>query len=178
MNEAAPREEWGFAFGKPQGPFSKLLVLKLLDAATMSRYAFITRSIGGSMAIGDLAAKIKIRRRLQGPNVTPVVSCRSTKYRTSFNPNDLRPHFEPLRWIELKGDAALAKPAEPLKLEGSTAAPAVPETKPAEPLKAATAAAPTMPTTTSAPIAPEAKPLGAPVTEPALSEELDDKIVF
>jgi hypothetical protein len=179
MNASAPQEEWGFAFGKPQGPYGKILVLKLLDDATMERYAFVTKSIGGSIAIGDLTDKIKIRRRLQGPNVTPVISCRSTLFRTSFNPNDRRPHFVPLRWIELKGDAALAKPVEPLQLvEGSTTAPIVPEAKPAEAVKVETATAPTMPTATSAPIAPEAKPLGAPVTEPALSEEIDDKIVF
>jgi hypothetical protein len=156
-----------------------VLVLKLLDAVTMDRYAFITKSGGGGVAIGDLTDKIKIRRRLQGPNVTAVVSCRSTLWRTSFNPNDRRPHFVPLRWIELKGDAALAKPAEPLKLvEGSTTAPIIPEAKPAEAVKLEPVAAPTMPAAASAPIVPEAKPLGAPVADPTRQEELDDKIVF
>jgi hypothetical protein len=159
MNEAAPRSEWGIGLnGLPQGPYNRALILKLLDLVTMDRYAFVTKSLGGQIAIGDLSDKTKIRRRLQGPCVTPVVSCRSTLFKTRYNPHDRRPHFEPLRWIELKGDAALAQPAKPLQLTGDQAAPIAPKTE--------------------APIAPATAPLGVTVPEPTMQQELDDKVVF
>ena len=76
MNEAAPREEWGTGLnGKPRRALRRVLVLKLLDAATMDRFAFITSSVGGSIAVGDLSAKCKIMRQLQGPQRAPVVTC-------------------------------------------------------------------------------------------------------
>src|SRR5262249_1156044 len=70
MNEKTPREEWGTGLdGKPQGPYSLVLVLKLLDPISMDRFAFITSSKGGAIAIGDLADKTKIMRRFRGPGV-------------------------------------------------------------------------------------------------------------
>ena len=56
--------------GQPQGPYSRALILKLLSLETMDRYAFVTKSLGGQIAIGDLSDKVRIRRRLQGPYVT------------------------------------------------------------------------------------------------------------
>ena len=58
MNEAAPREEWGTDLnGNPVGPYVRVLVLKMLDAKTMDRFAFVTSSVGGSIAVGDLSDK-------------------------------------------------------------------------------------------------------------------------
>jgi hypothetical protein len=165
MNEKAPKEEWGFAFGKPQGPYNKLLILKLLDPETMDRFAFVTRSLGGSIGIGDLTDKIKIRRRLQGAGVVPVVCCRTRPWKTSYNPNDRRPHFEPRRWIKLDGEGEqLPKPAEPPKLVTAIAAPIVPEAAPKP--------------TASATVVPAAAPIGQPVAEPTRKEELQDDIIF
>ena len=86
------------------------------------------------------------------------MSCRSTLFKTRYNPHDRRPHFEPLRWIELTGDATLAQSAKPLQLAGDQAAPIAPNTE--------------------APIAPAKAPLGVTVPEPTLQEELADKVVF
>ena len=60
MNEAAPRSEWGIGLnGQPQGPYSRALILKLLSLETMDRYAFVTKSLGGQIAIGDLSDKVE-----------------------------------------------------------------------------------------------------------------------
>src|SRR5262249_23346065 len=87
MNEAAPKEEWGTdLYGYPVGPYVRVLVLKLLDAATMDRYAFVTSSIGGMIAFGDISDKVKLVRRLKGVHVTVAVTCEAGKMRSSYNP--------------------------------------------------------------------------------------------
>ena len=116
MNEAAPKDEWGIGLnGQPQGPFTHMLILKFLDAETFDRYAFVTNSQGGGVAVGDLTDKCKIARRINGPNVTAVVTCHSTRWQTKFNPHGKRPDFRVERWMPLDGDKQLAKPTEPPK---------------------------------------------------------------
>jgi short chain dehydrogenase len=112
MNEAAPKDEWGIGLnGQPQGPFTHVLILKFLDAKTYDRYAFVTNSQGGGVAVGDLTDKCKIARRINGPNVTAVVTCHSTRWVTKFNPHGKRPDFR-IAWggqaIAVKGDVAKA----------------------------------------------------------------------
>jgi hypothetical protein len=52
MNRTAPQAEWSVGLdGKPQGPYTLVLVLKLLDPINMDRFAFITSSKGGAIAI-------------------------------------------------------------------------------------------------------------------------------
>jgi hypothetical protein len=115
MNEAAPREEWGTDLnGNPVGPYVRVLVLKMLDAKTMDRFAFVTSSVGGSIAIGDLSDKTKVMRRLNGPNVAPVVSCSTTNFKTRYSMRK-RPDFRVLRWIALGGDGGGLPKPEPAK---------------------------------------------------------------
>jgi hypothetical protein len=72
MNEAAPREEWGPDLnGKMVGPYARILVLKLYDASTMDRYVFVTGTLGGMIAFGDISDKIKLIRRQKGKDTTP-----------------------------------------------------------------------------------------------------------
>jgi hypothetical protein len=150
MNEAAPREEWGTDLnGNPVGPFVRVLVLKMLDASTMDRFAFVTSSVGGSIAVGDLSDKTKVMRRLNGPNVVPVVSCNVTNFKTRFSMRK-RPDFRLVRWIALGGDSGLPKPAE----QKTLAAPA------------------------PAPVKKKAVGIGTVVAEPTLKQEANDEIPF
>ena len=115
MNEAAPREEWGTDLnGNPVGPYVRVLVLKMLDANTMDRFAFVTSSVGGSIAVGDLSDKTKVMRRLNGANVTPVVSCSITNFKTRFSLKSVREHqaglqsFRSMRRIDARRKNASA----------------------------------------------------------------------
>lgn len=150
MNEAAPREEWGTDLnGNPVGPYVRVLVLKLLDASSMDRFAFVTSSVGGSIAVGDLSDKTKVMRRLNGPNVAPVVSCNITNFKTRFSMRK-RPDFRVLRWIALGGDSGGGLPAP-------------------EPAKSLAAPAPVS----------KALGIGTPVAEPTLKQEMDgDEVPF
>ena len=159
MNEAAPRDEWGKDLnGNPVGPFTRVLVLKLLDAQTMERFAFVTSSVGGSIAVGDLSDKCKIMRRFKGPNAVPVVSCSTTLFKTKFGTRK-RPDLRVLRWIELKDDGGgeLPKPEQPKQIEQP------------KPMKMAAAPASTF-----------GKPLsfGAPLEPPTTKQEMEDEIPF
>jgi hypothetical protein len=149
MNEAAPREEWGTDLnGNPVGPYVRVLVLKMLDVKTMDRFAFVTSSVGGSIAIGDLSDKTKVMRRLNGPNVAPVVSCSVTNFKTRFGLRK-RPDFRVSRWIALGGDGGGG----------------LPKPESAKPL-----AAPT-------PVS-KALGIGTPVASPTLKQEMEDEVPF
>ena len=157
VNEAAPREEWGTDLnGNPVGPFVRVLVLKMLDVKTMERFAFVTSSVGGSIAIGDLSDKTKIMRRFNGPNVVPVVSCNTTNFKTRYATRK-RPDFRVLRWMTLGGDSGGELPK--------------PEQK--------TLAAPTVaPKTSLQPAIGKPATFGAPVEPPTLKQETGDEVPF
>jgi hypothetical protein len=127
MNEEAPREEWGpdpFNPGNMVGPYSGVLVLKFIEEPALNRYAFITKSLGGCIAVGDLSDKIKIMRRLHGPDVTAIVSPQTTLWKTRFSVRK-RPHFQVVGWRKLGSDGngePLPPPKTPLTL-GTTVAP-------------------------------------------------------
>ena len=72
-------------------------------------------------AVGDLTDKCKIARRINGSNVTAVVTCHSTRWSTKFNPHGKRPDFRVERWMPFDGDRQLTKPVEPSKLIASPA---------------------------------------------------------
>ena len=203
MNEAAPQEEWGIGLdGRPQGPYTHVLILKFLDVETFNRYAFITNSMGGGVAVGDLTDKCKIARRIHGPNVTAVVTCHSTRWQTKFNPHGKRPDFRIKRWMPLDGDGGkrLVMPTEALK----SITPPPPATEPMTSAPVADAAPPTAPasapqTETVPPVAPASVTPTAPVPPtpgatlstigpaglslktvpaPTRAQELDDQVPF
>jgi hypothetical protein len=124
MNEEAPKEEWGTDLnGNPAGPYSRVLVLKFIEEPALTRFAFVTQSIGGSIAVGDLCDKIKIMRRLHGPEVTAIVSPQTTLFKTRFGVRK-RPNFEVVAWRKLGGEGGGKLPAAPQPLTlGTTVAP-------------------------------------------------------
>jgi hypothetical protein len=132
MNEKAPREEWGTDLnGNPVGPYVRVLVLKLIEEEpALARFAFVTSSIGGNIAIGDLSDKIKIMRRLHGPSITAIVSPQTTLFKTRFGVRE-RPHFEAVAWRKLGGASGGGEPLpptkEPLTLGTSVAPPTLKE---------------------------------------------------
>ena len=185
MNEAAPKDEWGIGLnGQPQGPFTHALILKFLDAKTYDRYAFVTNSQGGGVAVGDLTEKSKISRRINGSNVTAVVTCHSTRWSTQFNPHGKRPDFRVERWMPLDGDRQLTKPVEPSKLiappatEPSASSPATEtsastaEAETSPPITPAPATDPTVTLSTMGPSGPSLKTVPAPTR----AQDLDDEI--
>jgi hypothetical protein len=182
MNRAAPQAEWGVGLnGQPQGPYTLILVLMLLDVKTMDRFAFVTPSKGGALAVGDLSDKVKFMRRFRGPDVTPVVTLHTMPFRIArLNITRKRPDFRVVRWIKL-GDAggdSLPTPEAPKPLAGPELAPAE---KPAvalvKPAAQGSSAGPGPETFASATLRPPPVVLGSAVQEPTLAEEMGGEAV-
>jgi hypothetical protein len=117
MNAKVPRKEWiEGPDGKPRGPYQAQHVVYLLDPKPMDKYTFPTGTTGGRIAVGDLRDKIVWRRRLQGPNVYPVITLSDTFFPTRYGGRQ-RPHFEIMRWVRLGGEGgeveALPPPTPP-----------------------------------------------------------------
>ena len=188
MNDAAPREEWGVDLNNnPVGPYTLVLVLKLINV-TLDRFAFITNSVGGSIAIGDLSDKTRIMRRFRGPNVSPVVSLGVTTFRTNFGPKK-RPDFRIVRWITLSADVLpgpdrpTAAPTPAIGRHDAVATSTIavvdqpaPAPAAATPAAAPAAAAQSAPTLAAA--VREGVTLGTPVDPPSLKEEMADDLPF
>jgi hypothetical protein len=191
MNEEAPREEWGVNLnGDPVGPYVGVLMLKLLEESKFNRFAFVTSSIGGGIAVGDLCDKIKIARRLDGPNMTAVVSLRTTlfKIRYAVAPRK-RPHFEIVGWRKLGGEGdggeqlpkpevkPIAGPTTPAAATGAGDTQRSPAPRGAAAQLEAFAGAPsTAPSTT--PATAPSMTLGTPVQPPTLQKETGDEVPF
>ena len=77
----------------------------------MDRFTYVTGTVGGNMAVGDLSDKIKTMRRLRGEQVYPVVTLADTHMKTRFGGRQ-RPHFKIARWVQLGGNGT-ALPAPP-----------------------------------------------------------------
>jgi hypothetical protein len=166
MNEKAPKEEWGLDFNdNPAGPYKLVLVLKLMSEVGLDRLAFLSQSKGGGVGIGDLTDKIKFMRRQSGPDVVPVVSLRTAPWPIKrLKVVKKRPHFHIVRWIKLGGGGVKLPTPEP-----SAELPAPRWTGPPAPAQAPLAPA-------QAPAA--SVPIGTPVREPTLQEEMKDSIPF
>src|SRR5262249_25907505 len=135
MNDQAPREEWGTDLsGNPTGPFVLVLLLKLIDTVTLDRFAFITNTIGGSIAVGDLSDKTKIMCELRGANVKPVISLGVTTFKSAkFGPRK-RPDFRPVRWLALNTSVPPQPKAAPaIEHQKTVTAPPVAPTTPPVP---------------------------------------------
>jgi hypothetical protein len=189
MNDAAPREEWGVDLNNnPVGPYTLVLVLKLINGLTLDRFAFITNSVGGSIAIGDLSDKTRIMRRFRAPNVSAVVSLGVTTFRTNFGPKK-RPDFRIVRWTRLSPDVlpgpdrSIAAPTPAVGRYEPVATPTIaPVDQPAPAPAAGTPAAAPAAAAQSAPALAaavrEGVTLGMPVDPPSLKEEMADDLPF
>jgi hypothetical protein len=167
MNEAAPREEWSNDLnGNPRGPYVRVLLLKLVDLISLTRYVFVTQSGGGGAAIGDLADKVRIMRRFRGPGVVPEISLSKTLFSPKFHRN--RPDFIVTKWLRFgASDGGSLPPVKPTP----ELPPANDNTQPAS-AQAVNDTPRTPPVTTPTQVKIET------VEEPSLAEELKDAVPF
>jgi hypothetical protein len=120
-NEAAPKSEWRDKFGQFVGPWEMQYLVYLIDAFSLDKITFPTNSIGGGIAVRELADKVAWMRRYKGPKVSAVITLADTFFNTKYGGRQ-RPHFQIVRWIgfDTGGDNAL--PAPKPTLEGGAAA--------------------------------------------------------
>jgi hypothetical protein len=137
-NAASPKSEWGEDFnGNPKGPWQFQYIVYLLNPDTMDRFTFPTGTVGGGIAVRELADKVKWMRRFKGDKVCAVVELSDIFMNTRFGGRQ-RPHLAIKRWVAL-GAAALPPPAAE-----QTALPAAALQPKAESLPMETVAEPTL----------------------------------
>jgi hypothetical protein len=115
LNDATPKTEWREDMnGKLVGPYQKQQVVYLLDLNTMEKFTYVTSTVGGNMAIGDLSDRIRTMRRWRGGQIYPVVTLSKTFMPTRFGGRQ-RPAFKIMNWIFMGGGGtALPAPESPL----------------------------------------------------------------
>jgi hypothetical protein len=168
LNAKTPRSEWREGFGNMVGPWQCSWVIYLLNPLTGDKFTYVTSTVGGHMAVGDLSDKIRVMRRLRGARVYPVVTLSDTHMQTKFGGRQ-RPDFKVVRWVALEGDTALPAPETPraLPAQEQSAAAVVPSTTAPEPKPKKSAAGKKVDTSGM-----------TVVEEPSTEEVLGDKIRF
>lgn len=110
LNASCPKEEWREGLSGPVGPWQRQALLYLLDPQTADKITYVTSTVGGNLAIGDLSDRIRTMRQLRGGGLFPVVVLSDTFMRTRFGGRQ-RPHFKVMRWVRFGGEGAAALPA-------------------------------------------------------------------
>jgi hypothetical protein len=99
LNEACPKAEWTEGpSGEKRGPWQNQHVVYLLDPLTMARFTYATGTVGGTIAVRDLAERTTWMRKYRGESVYPVVTLSDTFMPTRFGGRQ-RPFFKIMRWI-------------------------------------------------------------------------------
>jgi hypothetical protein len=118
LNDAAPPEEWREVFGRRFGPWQKGQIVYLLDWKTARPYTYPAFTVGGSKAVRELRDSVRIARRVEGPDVYPVVTLSDAAFKTSYGARR-RPHFNVKRYETLKANArSLQAPPEIRRAQG------------------------------------------------------------
>ena len=163
-NEETPRNEWKTGpDGQPCGPWQAQHIVYLLNPETMDKYSFPVGTIGGSIAVRDLVDKVQWMRRYRGAHVYPVVVLSDCFMNTRFG-GRRRPNFIIKRWIAFGEDQQLLPAVAPKALPPTTVEGALD-------IFAATSTS-----TSTQPKTQQPKTEPKTVSEPSLSEELNDSI--
>jgi hypothetical protein len=112
-NNQIPRKDWIDGPNGLTGPWQKENVFYSVDLKTMSKFTFLTHTIGGGIAIRDFRDKIVLMRKVRGQGVFPIIKLSRVWW--NVRGGRWRPHFEIVRWVRLGADGgseveALPKP--------------------------------------------------------------------
>jgi hypothetical protein len=85
LNKQFPVEQWAIGLdGKPRPPWSKYLLLYLLDTSTAALYNFTNNTIGTRMMISAIEDRTRWGRALFGDDVMPLVKLTDRTLTTKF----------------------------------------------------------------------------------------------
>jgi hypothetical protein len=115
MNEQCPKSEWREGFNCLQGPWQAARAVYFVDLKTMTRYTWVTSTVGGSIAIRDLVDRVDMMRRFKGMHVFAVVTLTDVHMNTRFGGRQ-RPCLLVKNWVLLDGSGAALPVSEKLAL--------------------------------------------------------------
>jgi hypothetical protein len=160
--------------GAPEHPWKLTTYLRLFDIESGEISTFWTNTVGGNVAVGELADQVDFMRQSR-PNAIPVIALEARDMPTQYGGSKPRPYFRivPGGWRERSDAAAPAALAGP-EQQG-----------PAKQLENFTAEKPTSEPTPAKKTAKTSKrggvtridaPKLTPIEEPSLKEVLDDEV--
>jgi hypothetical protein len=98
LNQKVPRSQWEKGMnGGPRPPWTGAFFVYLVDPQTAEIVTFVSSSIGGGIAYGDLKGAVALMRKLRASPVVPLVTLGTRTMKTKFGPRP-RPHFEIVGW--------------------------------------------------------------------------------
>jgi hypothetical protein len=118
LNAKTPRAEWRTGpAGQPVGPYERAYVVYLLDPQTVARFTYITPTMGGGIAVRDLAERVEWMRKFRSARVYPVVTLSNTYMPTRYGGRQ-RPHFNIKRWVTFGSTGDVLPAADSPQLTG------------------------------------------------------------
>jgi hypothetical protein len=103
MNEDTPKREWVKGpDGKLCGPWQRQYLVYLLNPKTMTRYTFVTGSLGGGVAVRELEQAIDDRQKWAQKSLRPIVTLSDAHWPTQFG-DRRRPEFLIVDWRDFGG---------------------------------------------------------------------------
>jgi hypothetical protein len=145
LNASIPVAEWERGLdNQPRKPWSRVVVVYLVNLATGELYTYAAPTAGARIAFDALKEAVITMRALRGTKCMPVVNLSERPFKTSYGARR-RPHFEIIGWKTPGDDSktALVKPVAP-QLSGSAAADTPMAPAPAQARAAATPVATTL----------------------------------
>jgi hypothetical protein len=120
MNEAIPKDQWRQGPSGLTGPWQTQQAVVMINPRSMEEFTYVTSTVGGGIAVGDLVHKVKTMRRYRGP-VSPVVTLADAPMRTKHGERR-RPHFNIVDWVHMDvgGESPQAALPAPLPDNGAT----------------------------------------------------------
>src|SRR5262245_38442537 len=115
MNEQCSRSDWRDGFNGLQGPWQDARAVYFVDLKTMTKYTWVTSTIGGGIAIRDLVDRVDMMRRFKGMQVFAVVTLTDVHMNTRFGGRQ-RPCLAVKNWVLLDGSGAALPVLEKLAL--------------------------------------------------------------
>ena len=93
-NDEEARKNWPIVDGKPQDPWSLQNLLPMENLETGERYIFVTATVGGGKAVGDLIDTYVAQRKRNRALGLPLIRLQKTMMPTGNYGPTVRPAFE------------------------------------------------------------------------------------
>jgi hypothetical protein len=102
LNAATDKNTWEEGMNGPRPPWQNGFFVTLVERASMDVITFVSGTVGGAQAYGDLKRAVEIKHRVDGPSWIPVVSLAVRTMPTRFGPRPA-PRLAIVDWVQPSG---------------------------------------------------------------------------
>jgi hypothetical protein len=113
------QNEWPIEDGRPKDPWVEQSMFPLEDTESGELFVFTTSSVGGRIAISDLAKEWTRRLKRQKSRACPIVTLASVDMKTAKYGAVARPHFRIVGWDDQASNSDAVEITPPSKLSNA-----------------------------------------------------------